>query len=243
MKIQLISDIHLEFGDFDLPDTEADLIVAAGDIGLGCQGIDWLNRQDKPVIYIAGNHEFYGLDYHETLSNIRAKSEKTNVTFLENETVVIDGVRFLGCSLWTDLGGSENDHFNRLVKSVNDFRKISFGDRDFNHEDFMELHQNSRDWLASTLAEPFEGKTVVVTHHAPTYWSWQERFDDPMLHAYCNDLKALLHKHDVAYWFHGHTHYVQDYLCADTRVICNPRGYKKKARLTKRFDPLNLLSI
>ena len=243
MKIQLISDIHLEFGDFDLPETEADLIIAAGDIGIGSKGAEWLCKQNKPVIYVAGNHEFYGLEYHETLALIREKTKGTEVTFLENDSVVIGDVRFLGCSLWTDLGGSENDHFKRLVKSVNDFRKISIGDRSFNHDDFLELHQKSRNWLSSALAEPFEGKTIVVTHHAPTFWSWQERFDDPLLHAYCNDLKALLHQYDISFWFHGHTHYVQDYLCAGTHIMCNPRGYKKKNRLTKKFDPLNLLEI
>ncbi len=243
MKIQLISDIHLEFGDCELPATECDLIVAAGDIGVGDQGVEWLLQQNKPVIYIAGNHEFYGSDYHETLSLIREKAKGTQVTFLENESVVIGDVRFLGCSLWTDLGGAENDHFDKLIRRVNDFRKVSVGDRNFNHEDFLALHHASREWLSSVLDEPFEGETVVVTHHAPTFWSWQEHFDDPMLHAYCNDLKALLHKHDISFWFHGHTHYVQDYLCAGTHVICNPRGYIKRDRLTKRFDPLRLLEI
>ncbi len=242
MQIQLISDIHLEFSAFELPSTEADLIVAAGDISTGTQGLEWLCKLDKPVIYIAGNHEFYGLEYHETLSSLKEKSKGTNVHFLENESLILDGIRFLGCSLWTNLGGEENEHFDRLIKALNDFRKITIDDRNYSHEDFRRLHQISKEWLSSALAEPFDGKTVVVTHHAPTFWSWQDRFDDPMIYAYCNDLKSILHQHEIDFWFHGHTHYVQDYRCADTRILCNPRGYKSR-RLDKRFDPMKLLEI
>lgn len=218
MQVQLISDVHLEFGSFELPESDADLIVAAGDIGIGTSGIEWLARLEKPVIYVAGNHEFYGLEYNDTVTRIREASRGGNVKFLENDSVIIGGVRFLGCSLWTDLGGSENENFERLKKSVNDFRKVKMGDRPFNHDDFLRLHESSRKWLEEALAEPFEGKTVIVTHHAPTFWSWQERFDDPMLHAYCNDLKSLLHEHEINFWLHGHTHFVLDYLCAGTRT-------------------------
>lgn len=242
MRIQYFSDIHLEFGPATIPHTDADVIIAAGDIGIYKQGVEWLKTFKKPVIYVAGNHEFYENELNATLSAIRAESQASNVHFLENEKLVLDGVRFLGCTLWSDLGGEDNDRVDRLQRSVNDFRKIRYGMEPFDMEVFKLLHLQSREWLEQELKRPFSGKTVVVTHHAPTQWSWNDSPNAVKRYAYCSDLKPLLHQYDVSAWVHGHTHSLSDYRCAGARILCNPRGYLGK-KIVDEFNPAKIIEI
>ncbi|MGR9109092.1 MAG: metallophosphoesterase [Gammaproteobacteria bacterium] len=231
MLINFFSDIHLEFGTVSIPDTQADVIIAAGDIGIHKQGMDWLKTAAKPVIYVAGNHEFYDQDYHATLAALRRSARGSNVQFLECDSFQLDDVRFLGCTLWTQLGGEDNEHLEQLRKSVNDFRKIKHENGFMDVETYSSLHQQSRDWLVSELSKPFDGATVVVTHHAPTFWSWDDSPKSLTRYAYCNDLKEIMHNFEIAAWFHGHTHSVSDYRCAGTRILCNPRGYHGRQKV------------
>ncbi len=242
MRINFFSDIHLEFGSLKIPQTDAQVIIAAGDIGIHKQGIDWLKSSTKPVIYVAGNHEFYDQEYLTTLDELRRSSEDSNVRFLENRSCVIDGVRFLGCTLWTQLGGKLNDRVDDLMYTVNDFRKISFKNELMGLDVYAGLHRRSLKWLIKELALPFDGKTVVITHHAPTYWSWDNSPNSLTRYAYCNDLKELMHEHDIDAWFHGHTHSISDYRCAGTRILCNPRGYHGRQSVTG-FEPLKTVEI
>jgi predicted phosphodiesterase len=242
LRIQYFSDLHLEFGDLRWADAGADLIVAAGDIGIGMQGLTWLESLAKPVIYIAGNHEFYGGEYFSVLGALHKRAAHTPVRFLEREACVIGDVRFLGCTLWSELGGQENEHLEDLLHSVNDFRKISLGQRTLDFTAYAKLHRLSLQWLEQALEQPFAGKTVVITHHAPTPWSWRDNPNQPRRYAYCNDLKALFHAFEINVWFHGHTHAFSDYLCAGARVLCNPRGYHP-AQLVSDFDILRTVEI
>jgi predicted phosphodiesterase len=242
VRIQYFSDIHLEFGGLEIGHTEADLIVAAGDIGIGTQGLERLKQVGKPVIYVAGNHEFYGQEYFKTINALHAGARDTNVRFLEREGFIFEEVRFLGCTLWTELGGDENDQLEDLLQLVNDFRKIRYRQGVINFRDYVLLHRESRRWLISELEQPFDGKTVVVTHHAPTPWSWHESPSSIKRFAYCNDLKEVFHSFEIAAWFHGHTHLVSDYRCSGARILCNPRGYHP-AHLVADFDPLKTVEI
>jgi Icc-related predicted phosphoesterase len=242
VRIQYFSDIHLEFGSLETTAADADVVVAAGDIGVGLQALDWLKSFGKPVIYVAGNHEFYGQEYLFTLANLTSAASGTNVQFLEQRAWVYDGVRFLGCSLWSDLGGDDNDQLEELVSIVNDFRKIRYRTDALNAKSYRQLHWESREWLFAELAKPFPGKTVVVTHHAPTPWSWRDSPSQIKRHAYCNDLREVLHSFEIAAWFHGHTHAVSDYRCSGTRILCNPRGYFPN-QLVSEFDPRKILEI
>jgi predicted phosphodiesterase len=225
VRINYFSDIHLEFGMLEAPENDADVIVAAGDIGLGTQGVDWLKTLNKPVIYVAGNHEFYGYEYRQTLRSIRNQCAGSNIYFLENDSFVFKNVRFLGCTLWTDLFVDGEKTAEALGKALNDFRRIQFSKGAFDAAEFSHLHYSSKLWLEQELAQPFPGKTVVVTHHAPSRWSWNESPYELRKLAYCNDLKSLLHQYGIAAWFHGHVHSSSDYRIADARILCNPRGY------------------
>jgi len=103
VRINYFSDVHLEFGEQTLPETDADIVVAAGDIGVFDQGLAWLKAIDKPVIYIAGNHEFYNSEYHNVLNMLKRECTGSNIQFLEKNECIFQGVRFLGCTLWADL--------------------------------------------------------------------------------------------------------------------------------------------
>lgn len=242
MKINFFSDIHLEFGDMPLPFTEADVIVAAGDIGVGRQGIDWLKNSIVPVVYVAGNHEFYGGEYGGIVRMLRRKTIGTPVNFLQNECFIHEEVRFLGCTLWTNLGDSEGGELEEIRTIVNDFKQIRYGRRYLMPSDYLQMYQESLAWLEQELTRPFHGPTVVVTHHAPLPNCWKGLSHSRKRFAYCNDLHELMERHDIPLWIHGHTHFLNDVVHGPTRVFCNPRGYYGQG-LVHGFDPYLTVEI
>lgn len=225
MRINYFSDLHLEFGPLELPDNDAELIIAAGDIGIFKQGLEWLKSLNKPVIYVAGNHEFYNFEYKQTIKMLREECKGTQIKFLENDALIFKGIRFLGCSLWADLYLDGDEKAEALGKTLNDFRRIKFDDKAFNQKIFSKLHQRSKKWLENELAQLYDGKTIVVTHHAPTEWSWDDSKNKLKKIAYCTDLKYLFHEYEIDAWFHGHIHSTGDYRIAGARILSNPRGY------------------
>jgi predicted phosphodiesterase len=242
VRINYFSDVHLEFGALEAPDNDADIIVAAGDIGISTQGLDWLKTLNKPVLYVAGNHEFYNHDYHQTLQLIRKQCANSNVYFLENNSIAFHGVRFLGCTLWADLLVEGDKKAMALGKTLNDFRRIQIAEKPFDTGEFSQLHQHSKAWLEQQLSQPFSGKTVVITHHAPSLWSWNDSSRALKKLAYCNDLKPLLHEYEIAVWFHGHVHSPADYRISGARILCNPRGYFGK-KIVSGFDQNKIVEI
>lgn len=235
MRINYFSDVHLEFGEQNLPVTDAELVVAAGDIGIFNQGVAWLKAISKPVIYVAGNHEFYNNEYNQVIDMLRRECAGSNIHFLEKDELIFQGVRFLGCTLWTDLFVEGDEKAEAIGKSLNDFKRIRFNDVPFTQKHFSALHQQAKAWLKARLALPYPGKTVVITHHAPTEWSWIETPNALKKMAYCNDLKPLFHEYEIAAWFHGHVHNLGDYRITDARILSNTRGYVGR-RAVPGFD-------
>ena len=242
MRINYFSDIHLEFGALEVPENEADVIIAAGDIGIYNQGLEWLKKTRKPVIYIAGNHELYSNEYLDTMKNIRSKCAGSRVHFLENNTFVYKNVRFLGCTLWTDLFAEGGEKAITLGKKLNDFNQIHYGEGLFNIHRYSQAYHRSRFWLEKELAQPFDGKTVVVTHHAPLMWSWNHATNEIKKLAYCNNLKQLFQDYQIDLWVHGHTHSISDYKLENARIVCNPRGYAGM-RTVEKFDLNRIVEI
>lgn len=241
MKLHILSDLHIEFGAFDPPDTGADIIVLAGDIGVGLEGLRWAEAHfsDTPVIYVPGNHELYHHDI-TLIDELKARA-KGPIRVLDNDEIEIDGVRFLGCVLWTDfsLFGEADKWFSmqQAHQGMNDFAIIQNDGRRFTPEDAVQLHAASRNWLAKKLAEPFSGKTVVVTHHCPSSRSVPLRFArDLLTPAFASNLEGLMDGEQVALWIHGHIHDPFDYEVNGTQVVCNPRGYMSHA-LAVGFRP------
>lgn len=247
MRIRVYSDLHLEFCAFTPPAVEADAIVLAGDIGLGAKGILWAGRAfpETPVIYVVGNHEFYGSSIQATWDDLR-RACPPNVYLLENESVVIGDTRFLGCTLWTDyaLFGTYTQlgSMDEAAGSMSDHIRISTRDggskRSFEPRDALATHVRSRRWLQEELATGQAANTVVVTHHAPHRNSVAaEHTTDLLSAAYASNLDPLMGK--AALWIHGHMHKSLDYRVDGTRVVCNPRGYRlSRGEMENRdFDP------
>jgi predicted phosphohydrolase len=247
MKIHVLSDLHTEFAPFDPPETDADVVVLAGDTSTGTHGIELARKwfPGRPVLYVAGNHEFY----RESTPRLQRKLAETarayGIHYLENREVVIGGVRFLGCTLWTDfeLFGARHDSMDAAQAVMNDFRLIRVDPeyRRFRPADARVSHLISLDWLQTQLEKPFDGPTVVVTHHAPSLRSVNPRFHDhPATPAYASDLEWMLDGR-VAMWIHGHTHMCVDYEMGGTRVLSNQRGYPEDA--VPGFDPARVVEV
>jgi predicted phosphodiesterase len=242
VRLQVFSDIHLEFGDLTLPAVDADVIVAAGDIGVGCEAAPWLQRLRRPVIYIAGNHEFYGAEMGRLRHELAAACAGSNVHFLDNSIVRVAGVRFLGATLWSDF---DNDPLamHEAQAGMNDYALIEASPgRTLTPADGVALQRAACAWLERNLVPYHPEPTVVVTHHAPSHRSWPW-VDEPLRRAaYCNQLDPFVERCGATLWIHGHVHARADYRIGDCRVVCNPRGYAGVA-LVPRFDPGLIIEI
>lgn len=254
MKLHILSDLHLEFAQYQphSASEDADVIILAGDIWLGAAGIDWAREKwpTKPIIYLCGNHEFYGYDRQQVIQECRLAAKETSVHFLDNDEVIIDGVRFLGSTLWMDfeLFGEDNkdEAMYQGMNALNDFRRIREGQERFNALHAIDLCNESVDWLSKKLKERHDGKTVVVTHHLPSKRSCAPRFMTPgnyLSACFASNLDHLLGRSEL--WIHGHTHDSFDYTANRTRVICNPRGYARYERDAENpdFDPDLIVEI
>jgi len=238
MKLQIVSDLHLSVAAFELPATDADWIVLAGDVARPEQACAWAARLGKPALYVAGNHEFYGGSLEATMAALRRHCAGTPIHVLERDALVVDGVRFLGTTLWSDFSivpASEREQaLQQSVALVRDFSRIRVdGDapapgRLFSPADSIASYERAASWLARQLAEPFDGPTVVITHHAPSPRSIHPRFaGSPLNGCFASDLEHLMGAERAQLWIHGHTHDSFGYAVAGTRVLCNPRGYAK----------------
>lgn len=236
MKIQIASDLHYEFLEKQFPDyriieaADADVLVIAGDIHRGAMAIKTFVDWPVPVIYVHGNHEAYHQQYEDLLEELRAQAQGSNLHFLENDAVVLEGVRFLGCCLWTDYRlapFNPAEAMREAEKFLPDHKVIrtgAGGEGSFTAAVAQRIHTTSRNWLERRLAESFDGPTVVVSHHGPHPDSVHSRFAGSIINAaFVSDLTPLLGRADL--WIHGHVHNSFDYHIAGTRVVTNPRGY------------------
>lgn len=277
MKLHILSDIHLEFGPWpkgvDVNAIDADVTVLAGDIGVGLEGLRWALDIDRPVIYVMGNHEFYGQQPMDELWRAaREMAAGTQIHLLENEPTVIDGVRFLGTTLWTDfclLGAEQQDQMMRYARQVmTDYNTIHVTTRHaLGMEDSspghlgrlrknlltprktLSLHHESRDFLERELAREPDALGIVDT--------WRKTV---AITHHAPSARSLIFQEawsriDAAYasnleglieqadlWVHGHTHVVADYQLGAGRVVCNPRGYVGHGAVLD-FDPVLVVEV
>jgi len=233
MKILIFSDLHLEFGPFDPPQTDADIVVLAGDTYPGLKGLEWAKQAfpDKTVLYLLGNHEYYGHAMPKLSNKLRKNALSSHVHILEHDKFEIDGFKFLGCTLWTDFKLFGNAKIARQEAQLwmNDYDKIRVSPqfRKLRAVDTQILHSKSLRWLKSELNENPQ-KTIVITHHAPSRQSLlkAESSDLDLLNAaYASSLDEFIIKSGPLLWIHGHIHESRDYKIGNTRIVSNPRGY------------------
>ena len=267
MNIQLLSDLHLESNPHFTarPVPGADLLVLAGDIGSYQNGSQLLTlgiadfglarfsplpvaqggaAWPTPVFFVPGNHEYDGLDFDEAHARLRTACERLGMVWLERQTVVLQGVRFIGCTLWTDFDALTTER--AFTGEVTLAEQLRLRDKALRAANFY-LNKNhslragvplladavreqglaSQAWLRQALAVPFEGKTVVVTHFAPSLRSADPRYGlSPGTAGFCNALDDLLPLAQL--WLHGHLHCPNDYVHNGCRVVANPLGYARK---------------
>lgn len=245
MRISYASDIHLEFGTYDITnDTCSDVLVLAGDIcvgkSLGGYVQDFFEKCSNEfvdVIYIMGNHEYYGYgDINDTFYEIKNKLNRfKNIHVLNNETLDIGNHRFICSTLWTDL--NKNDIITESVvrNLMNDYKVIRNGKLKLQPCDTYKLHKSSL-WFINGSIE--NGKTnIVVSHHAPSDGSINENFkyDYHPNGAYRTILDEFIMDRDIKLWIHGHTHNPIDYMIGNCRVVSNQRGYIGHEKLADSF--------
>lgn len=232
MKIQVVSDLHQEFGISEINFAKADLVIFAGDTNLGTKGIQWIQSRitSIPVIYVLGNHEYYKGSYPKTLHKIIQQAAESNIHVLENESIQIDDITFHGATLWTDFRLFGNSRSNGMIcqDKMNDYKMIR---RDpayskLRSVDTFNLHMVSVQWLEKSLASSYTDKNVVVTHHAPSARSIPLKYkEDVISTAYASDLEEMIRNYQPDYWIHGHVHEPVEYMIGNAKILCNPHGY------------------
>jgi len=273
MRLQLASDLHLERDSrFQLAAAPgADTLVLAGDIGSyqagsrlteaddfglarfapGSPGAPW-----QRVLYVPGNHEHDGFEFDEVHARLRTTCERLGITWLEREVLVIEGVRLIGTTLWTDfeaLARGKSTMTQQMQALEKAYRAANFYLRRFTAtregepmlaEEWREVALECQRWLRAALAEPFAGTTVVVTHHAPSLRSADPRYGlTPGTAGFCNALDELLDQADL--WLHGHLHCASDYRSGHgerCRVVANPLGYASKGE-QEDFRPCLVIDL
>jgi Icc-related predicted phosphoesterase len=254
MRLQIFSDLHV---DVRLPRPitvapDIDAVVVAGDTREGAEhGFAWLRGivpMQLPIIAVLGNHEHYRRCLPDELAQARSAAPLYGVHLLENDTVSLHGVRFIGATLWTDyaLFGAHNLPLamSAAATGLNDHKRIKWSKqpwRRFRPQEALLLHKRSRAFIAETLALPCAGPTVVVTHHAPHPGSLHPRYQNDLISAaYVSDLTPVIETGKPALWVHGHVHAAFDYRVGATRILCNAHGYGSE---NAAFDPALVVEI
>ncbi len=261
MKIIPLSDLHIETGvklDQILPDVTPDVFVLAGDIHNGDKAETFITTllERAPVVYVAGNHEFYYNRYPSTYDNIRLMCQRLNsmnpkhqVHFLENERTIINGALFIGSTLWTDFDKKNVATMRLAMWGMRDYDLIKFdGDRHHSpteviYKDFETSYNYIRTELMYTSLN--RKNTIVVTHHSPSFLGLAPAFKyDALNGCFHSDLEGFIREMQPALWIHGHTHIGCDYKIDNSRVVCNPHGYPHEARLRQtKFDKNLIVEI
>ena len=254
MRLQILSDLHADINrglEVALA-PKVDAIVVAGDVCEGTeQAFAWLRRRfpaDTPIVFVIGNHELYHSVRNDERRIAAAAARAHGILLLDNSEARMGHCRFIGATLWTSysLFGAASRHaaMDAAEQDLMDHRlimEVARPARRFRAADAHLEHVESRKFIGRTLAEPWDGPTVVVTHHAPHPLSVAARYrEDRLTPAFVSDLSALIEKHQPTLWVHGHTHVGFDYSVGKTRVVCNPHGY---GRENPAFDPWLVIDV
>ena len=243
MRLAIASDIHLDFGSYNIKnDQNADLLILAGDILPTNTFLETVSKEFPKTIMIMGNHEFYNDYYDSAESRIREMAyQYSNIHFLEKECIIIDDITFIGTTLWTDMNKRDPLTLIHMKRMMQDFNCIRVkGGKLFTANDSTEEHNKSLDYIKHCVAEKHDQKFVVITHHGPSFQSCHPKYKEHrmMNGAFYSDLDDfIIDSPQIKLWIHGHTHEPFDYMINETRIVCNPRGYVGYERQALDYVP------
>lgn len=251
-KLRIISDIHLEFGKYDLPvygDEKEQILIIAGDLApikkkLADKFLINVCDRFKYVIMVAGNHEYY---YKGSIVNDEVEVDKDNFYFLQNTLLMIEDLLIMGCTMWTNFNDREPIQMDVATGIMTDFETIKYDKKYFTVTNWLAENEKSRNFLWDTL-ELFkhdDRKKVVITHHLPSVKSITESFYETRGIGYVynyasDDMEEFLNLSNL--WIHGHTHDSVDYEENGCRIVSNPRGYHKYEE-NNNFNPELIIDI
>jgi predicted phosphodiesterase len=254
MKLDLCSDMHLEFDPYQFKNRSgAQVLVLCGDVVLAKHidkyrsSIQTASQEYQNVVAIAGNHEFYGMEWHKTHQVLQEfYSAFPNVHYLNNQACMLDGVWWYGSTMWTHIPPPDQFVCERMMQDYRLIKYCSKGTyRKLRASDTSKEYHNSIRALQGFLDKHRGDKVVVLSHHAPTHLSVHPQYSNNALNVcYHNHLgNFILGNPQVQVWLHGHTHHEFDYLIGNTRVVCNPRGYVGYERGEQAVDPFYTKTI
>lgn len=267
MKIQIVSDLHLEFSYIELRnDHNADVLILSGDILLGVklnkpeagkiyrEFLQCVSREYPYVVYVAGNHEFYQGKWNGTLDTLRLECKKyDNIYFLECDDVELMGVTFVGGTLWTDMNKSDPLTLHGVCDMITDFRVITddtLGYSKLKPPATISRHRKTLQYIDQVVLNARAkggGRVVVVGHHLPSFQSVHPSFHGQsiMNGAYYSDLTEFIFDHpEIEIWTHGHSHHPCDYMIGNCRIVCNPRGYVTDSGAENPdWDPFKIIQL
>jgi Icc-related predicted phosphoesterase len=252
-RIQIASDLHIEFTGMDaeldvVAQESRDILIVAGDLAEGTRGIDWLRYQCNfsDVVYVTGNHEYYGHDIDVVDKKLRDLAEEIpTLHFLQKDTVTLFGIKIAGCTLWTDMSGLDDWGKRCVEKAMADFHCITKRGARFTPQISNGINHDHRNWLRHQ-----QDADIVVTHHAPSYQSitpyWQEH-GQLLNPGFAGNSDDLIESIRPQFWIHGHMHsflrYWHNKEIGGTQVICNPRGYGGSYQERTGFDDKFMISL
>jgi Icc-related predicted phosphoesterase len=256
LQIWPISDLHLARAEGWSTGhiSDADVAVVAGDV---CEGVvaavEWLSihiRPHMPVVFVPGNHEFYGECLPQALMAAKDAAKKADIHLLDGDAVIINGVRIIGATLWTDYAlhgeGFRVGSMMAARSTLNDHRQIAWSRQPwerFRPQEALALHQKALLAIEGQLVQAHRGPTIVVSHHAPHLGSIPEHYSKHFVSAaYASDLTNLITRCGPDLWVHGHTHHAVDYHVGNTRILSNPRGYRHERHATG-FQPQLVVEV
>lgn len=242
-RIFLISDLHLECR----PDEQwtftgsPDVVVLAGDIHTKGRGVEWAQHTfgETPVVYVMGNHEGWGKQWQYTLAKMEERAQGTNVHILHRKQVQIAGIRFLGATMWTDFSAWHDRQEaydaaalvsrDRYAPGMRDYRKIrTTGFRRLEPRDVLNWNARDKDFLLSSSAIPFDGPTVVVSHHPPVLDAMKRPAQDASDAGYASDWEAGVRQISPVAWFYGHTHNPKYFNVGFTLMASHAAGHPEE---------------
>lgn len=243
--LRVASDLHLEqfYGqdlfkveELTLPRHENDaesILVLAGDISSKpdqlCLFLKLIEERFRHVIYVPGNHEYYHHDmslWNGHMECMTEHFERVTAAHGEVKCVIVDGIRFIMGTLWADGGQTAYDAMN-VSKGLWDFRIIQNDGYAFDVSDMVKLHNTMKNDIVRFLGAKSHSPTIVVTHHMPSHRLCHPRFGGEINGGFASNCDAILASDNAPdLWVHGHTHDTIDMQLFNTRIVCNPRGYR-----------------